>query len=75
MKTIRNLTAQKIILEGFGEILIEESYSGEWCIDLFPRNTENDRNKIFIDTSFSSTGSKYFETPKQNLNRVDEIYG
>ncbi len=74
MKTIRNLTKQEIVLEGFGVIEIKENLSGEWQIDLFPRGFENDRTKIQIDTSFSSTGSKYFEYPKENKDRIDQIY-
>lgn len=74
MKTIRNLTKQEIVLEGFGVIEIKENLSGEWQIDLFPRGFENNRTKIQIDTSFSSTGSKYFEYPKENKDRIDQIY-
>jgi hypothetical protein len=74
MKTIRNLTKQQIYLEGFGEIEIEENLSGEWQIDLFPRGSENDRTKIQLETTFSSVGDKYFEYPKENKNRIDDIY-
>lgn len=74
MKTIRNLTKQQIYLEGFGEIEIKENLSGEWQIDLFPRGSENDRTKIQLETTFSSIGDKYFEYPKENKNRIDDIY-
>lgn len=74
MKEIRNLIKQQIILEGFGYIEISENLSGEWQIDLFPRGSENDRKKIQIETTFSNKGDKYFEYPKENLNRIDEIY-
>ena len=73
MKTIRNLTKQEIVLEGFGFIEISESLGGEWHIDLFPRGSENNRQKIQIETTFSSTGDKYFEYPKENKNRLDNI--
>lgn len=73
MKTIRNLTKQEIVLEGFGFIEISESLGGEWYIDLFPRGSENNRQKIQIETTFSSTGDKYFEYPKENKNRLDNI--
>lgn len=74
MKTIRNLTKQEIVLEGFGVIEIKENLSGEWQVDLFPSGFENDRTKIQIDTSFSSIGSKYFEYPKENKDRIDQVY-
>lgn len=74
MKTIKNLTKQQIHLEGFGEIEIKENLSGEWQIDLFPRGSENDRTKIQLETTFSSIGDKYFEYPKENKNRIDDIY-
>ncbi len=74
MKYIKNLTKQEIVLEGFGIIEIKENLSGEWQIDLFPRGYENDRNKIQIETTFSSTGDKIFEYPKENKNRIDDIY-
>ena len=74
MKYIKNLTKQEIVLEGFGVIEIGENLSGEWQIDLFPRGYENDRNKIQIETTFSSRGNKIFEYPKENKNRIDDIY-
>jgi hypothetical protein len=74
MKYIKNLTKQEIVLEGFGVIEIKENLSGEWQIDLFPRGYENDRNKIQIETTFSSIGDKIFEYPKENKNRIDDIY-
>ena len=75
MTKIINLTNQEILLEGFGVIEIKEGLSGEWQIDLFPRGSENDRTKIQLETTFSSTGDKYFEYPKQNKDRTNEIYG
>jgi hypothetical protein len=74
MKTIRNLTKQEIVLEGFGVIEIKENQSGEWQIDLFPRGYDNNRTKIQLETTFSQSGDKYFEYPKENKNRIDEIY-
>lgn len=74
MKTIRNLSKQEVVLEGFGVIEIKENLVGEWQIDLFPRGSNNNRNKIQIETSFSETGGKYFEYPKENKNRIDEVY-
>ena len=73
MKNIRNLIKQDIHLEGFGHIEISETLSGEWHVDLFPRNSENDREKIRIDTHFDSVGDKYFEMPKAR-DRMKEIY-
>jgi hypothetical protein len=74
MKTIKNLTKQEIVLEGFGVIEIKENLSGEWQVDLFPRNSKNNREKIQIETTFSAIGDKYFEYPKENKNRIDDIY-
>ena len=74
MKYIKNLTKQEIVLEGFGVIEIKENLVGEWQIDLFPRGYDNNREKIQIETTFSSNGSKYFEYPKENKNRIDEVY-
>ena len=74
MEKIRNLTRQDIVLKGFGVIEIKENLSGEWQIDLFPRGYNNDRTKIQLETTFSETGDKYFEYPKENKDRIDKIY-
>ena len=74
MKKIKTTTTQKIYLETFGFIEISESLDGAWDIDLFPRHSDNVRKNIRIDTTFNSLGDKYFETPKENKNRIDDIY-
>ncbi len=74
MKVIKNHTQQNICLEGFGTIEIKENEVGEWQIDLFPRGTENNRNKIQLEMTFGAIGDKCFEYPKENKNRCDEIY-
>lgn len=74
MKKIRNLTIQEIHLENFGYIEIAEDLDGRWKIDLFPRNADNARENILLETNFQHTGDKYFETPKIG-NRVEEVYG
>lgn len=66
MLKIRNLSKQEIVLEGFGFIEISENLSGEWLVDLFPRGSQNNSDKILIETSFSSHGNKHFEYPKDN---------
>jgi len=73
MKKITNLTTQEILLEGFGFISITEGIDGKWSVDLFPRNSENNRDNILLETTFS-TGDKYFERPKENRERIDDIY-
>ncbi len=65
MRTIRNLNGQQVFLEGFGFIEINENLSGEWQVDLFPRGSRNDRTKIQIETTFSDSGDKCFEYPKE----------
>ena len=74
MKTIKNLTTQEIHLQGFGSITIAETLDGVWNIDLFPRNSFNIRENIRIDTTYKESGDKYFECPKENADRIDEIY-
>lgn len=74
MKYIKNLTKQEIVLEGFGIIEISESLDGVWNIDLFPSGHKNDREMIRIDTSFGGNDGKYFEYPKRNDNRIEQIY-
>jgi len=74
MRKIYNLNKQQIILQGFGEIEISENHDGKWIVDLFPRGSENTRENILIETTFSPNGSKYFENPIENKNRIDEIY-
>lgn len=73
MKTIKNLTKQEIVLEGFGSIEIAESLDGIWNIDLFPKNSLNNREGIRLETTFGN-GDKYFESPKKK-DRISEVYG
>ena len=65
MKIIRNFNKQEIHLDGFGFIEISEGLDGKWMVDLFPRQACNERGNILLETNFSNTGDKYFETPKK----------
>jgi len=67
MKTIRNLTKQDIVLEGFGFIQIEESLSGNWIIDFTPTGSENKIENMMIRLP-SHEGSRYIKEIKPILD-------
>jgi len=61
MKRIQNYTVQRIHLEGFGFIEIEENVGDGWKIDLFPRGSENDEGSLLLESNFAANGDKYFQ--------------
>jgi hypothetical protein len=66
MSKIRVLEKMEIVLSGFGVIEIAENLSGEWQVDLFPRGSENNYDKIQLESNFRSHGDKHFKYLKQN---------
>lgn len=76
MKTIRNLTKQEVILEGFGAIEIKEQLDGEWLVDFYPHGFDNNEEKMSVNMCRS--GAKFFENlenlRKRHEKRIDEIY-
>ncbi len=72
MKKIFNLASQRIILEGFGVIEVEETTDGKWKLDLFPRESDNDEDKILFEVCLKPYGDKYFsaiESVRKVLNK------
>lgn len=66
------LTIQQIYLDGFGFIEIAEGGDGVWRVDLFPRNSENDPEKILIESTMDANSTKYFVFPSEIAKQYEQ---
>lgn len=60
MEKITTLRSEKVFLKDFGYIQIDEGSDGRWHIDLFPRGSENDEEKILLESTMRAGSDKYF---------------